>query len=62
MPGAFVAELCQKLILIILDRAGMHLLFYGKKQIQLLEGGKLDGILKSKSVKVLVLYPLCQPG
>ena len=35
-----------------LDRIGMHLLFYGKKQVRLLEGGKLDGILREKSIQV----------
>ena len=52
MPGRYAIHACRTSADIFSDRAGMHLLFYGKEQIKLLEGGTLDGVLKEKSVKV----------
>ena len=33
-------------------RIGMHLLFYGKEQVKLLEAHKIEGILKEQTLKV----------
>ena len=40
-------------ILGVWSRIGMHLLFYGKHQVHMLEGGKLEGLLREQSIKVM---------
>ena len=50
-------------ILGVWSRIGMHLLFYGKHQVHMLEGGKLEGLLREQSIKVMptliiMTYPL----
>ena len=37
-------------------RIGMHLLFCGKEQVKLLEGGKLESHLREQSQKVRVRH------
>ena len=39
----------------IYARAGMHLLFYGKEQVKLLESGRIEKLLKEESVRVCVV-------
>ncbi|KAH8110282.1 phosphatidylserine decarboxylase-domain-containing protein [Phellopilus nigrolimitatus] len=40
----------------IYARIGMHLLFYGKEQRKLLEGGKLENMLREQSLKQGAIY------
>ncbi|KAI5117883.1 hypothetical protein M0805_002274 [Coniferiporia weirii] len=40
----------------IYARIGMHLLFHGKEQVKVLEGGKLEGLLHEQSVKQGEIY------
>lgn len=42
------------LLTMCFQRIGMHLLFCGKQQVKLLEGGKLERLLREQSVRVRV--------
>ena len=40
----------------------MHILFYGKEQVKLLESGKLEGILAEKSIKASMKWNIYYGG
>ena len=48
--------LCEPQKSLINHRLGMHLLFYGREQVKLLESKKVEDLLRQESIKVLLIF------